>query len=133
MIDNGGFANLNQTYPYYALAEAQTNPDLQGRAYKAAWLNNVYSAAYFNVTNPGDKATGRKAWQYLNSNVGKEFPLNTSSLMKFRQFDLSDNFGSYLDSSYETDTKLGNPLYSNPFEISSVNFSTIGMLRLLVK
>ena len=50
LVDQGGFTNLNHTYPYYNRTDPQQDPDLLGRAYKAAWLNNAWTMMYMNVT-----------------------------------------------------------------------------------
>ena len=123
LVDNGGFAKLNTTYPYYAHAEAQTKPDLQGRAYKAAWLTNAYTALLYNVTNPGNETTGRKAWQYLNSVVGKEFPIEVESYFHFDRLDINDNYASHLGFLTSSSQKLGTKDMPNPFQISGRNFS----------
>jgi len=51
LTDCGGLVNLNHTYPEYNRDNPHKNPDLQSRAYKAAWLNNAWSMAFLNVTN----------------------------------------------------------------------------------
>lgn len=113
---------MNTTYPYYAWAEAQTNADLQGRAYKAAWLTNAYTALLYNVTNPSDEKTGRKAWQYLNSTLGKEFPIEYDSSYTFDQLDITAQYGAHLGLSNGGQI-LGTNAMPNPFGISSKNFS----------
>lgn len=128
LVDDGGFGGLNLTYPYYDHDNAQTNPDLVGRAYKAAWLNNVYMAAYLNVTNPANESTNTRAFQYLNSKQGKEFPLKASSTTTFDSLGLSGKFGVMLSGTMETSTTQANPLYPNPFNIGSANFSTIEII-----
>lgn len=41
--DAGGFVNLNQTWPEIDLSNPQADPNLRGRAYKAAWMLNAYT------------------------------------------------------------------------------------------
>jgi hypothetical protein len=127
LTDRGGFASMNQTYPYINRDNSQTNPDLRQRAYKAAWLNNAYTALYLNVTNPSDEAKKVKAWSYLNSKVGREFPIqDIKSGSKFEQMRLGDDFATYLSPNFETSSTFGNPDYPNPYNIKAANFSDIG-------
>ena len=119
LVDRGGFTNLNHTYPYYDHDNAQQNPDLKGRAYKAAWINNAMTMIYLNVTNPKNETSGLKSFSYLNSTIGKEFPLPYSTLMQYDALGISSTFGDYLGLS----TSDGN--YTNPFGIDSGNFSDV--------
>jgi len=43
LVDNGGFANIVPKYPEVDLSDTQAHPNLQDRAYKAAWLVNAYT------------------------------------------------------------------------------------------
>lgn len=43
LVDNGGFANLITGYPEVNVWNAQSEPKLRDRAYKAAWMANAYS------------------------------------------------------------------------------------------
>lgn len=92
LIDHGGFVNLNRTDPFpispdgddtnnYPFIDSQRNPMLYGRAYYAAWLANVYSMMYLNVSEPG---TNRSR---ISSELGQRFRVNTS----FINYDNSDN------------------------------------------
>lgn len=49
LVDNGGFANLVTEYPLVDVHDSQAHPNLQGRAYKAAWMVNAYSMLIMNV------------------------------------------------------------------------------------
>ncbi|RFU25159.1 hypothetical protein B7463_g11181, partial [Scytalidium lignicola] len=80
LVDRGAFYALNITYPYYDHDNAQNNPDLQGRAYKAAYLNNANSMAFLNVTNPNDSQYGNVSFSYINSYYGKKFPMSSAPL-----------------------------------------------------
>ena len=52
LTDRSGFKNLNNTYPHFDPYTAQSNPDLYGRAYKAAWMSNAWSMLCWNITKP---------------------------------------------------------------------------------
>ena len=129
LVDNGGFTNLIQKYPKLTMDDNQSNPKLRERAYKAAWLLNTYTMLILNVTRPSPNA-----FAYLNSEVGKRFPLNGGQ-----------NTGSAADSVYASGifSTLLNPSgfatnysindapgsnYSNPFHITSGNYTDIGVL-----
>jgi len=122
LTDHGGFANLNTTYPDYDHENASTNPDLQARAYKAAWLNNAYTMAYMNITNMNDNTTGTKSFSYLNSTIGKQFKLPRES--QSNAMILSKTFGSYLSMAYDGDTGI----YPNPFGVDSTMFADIATI-----
>lgn len=50
LTDRGGFSLLIQKYPEYDLSDTQQNPDLLGRAYKAAWMNNALTMVRFTTS-----------------------------------------------------------------------------------
>jgi len=134
LTDRGGFVNLNHTYPEYNLSNPQTNPDLYGRAYKAAWLNNAYTALYYNVTNPTNNETRTSAFSYLNSEINKTFPIPMGSFgftsnSGYDALTLSATFGDYLTNSLSGVANASNSTVNvNPYGIGSVNFSAISKL-----
>jgi hypothetical protein len=119
ITDRGGFINLNHTYPHYDRTKPELNADLAGRAYKAAWLFNVYIALIFNVTRPNPGAFG-----YLNSNMGKTFPLQGGIFPSVDALSSSTFDGGYNDlfAGLFSNSSLGP---SNPFHITETNFSSI--------
>jgi hypothetical protein len=122
ITDRGGFVNLNHTYPHYDRTKPELNADLTGRAYQAAWLFNVYIALIFNVTRPNPGAFG-----YLNSHVGKSFPLQGTGFPSVDALSASTFEDSYDDlfDLTSTNSTLGP---SNPFQITEANFSAITAL-----
>jgi hypothetical protein len=139
LTDRGGFANLNHTFPDPNLSNPQSNPDLYGRAYKAAWLNNVNTMLYYNVTTDNNETTGEKAFAYLNSFVGRTYQLQAPGLLAaYNTLTITTTFGDYLNfggssndflsgvSSGQSDS--GPP--TNPFGVNSTNFESISMLFL---
>jgi hypothetical protein len=122
ITDRGGFAELNETYPTYDHPGAQSNPDLMGRAYKAAYLNNFYTMLVYNITNPNNNRTQQRAFSYLNSEVGKTFPLNASTSDQYRALSVSSQFGNYLD---PLDGLLGFP---NPFNVTKDDFDAVSVI-----
>lgn len=118
LTDHGGFASLNRTYPEYNRDNPQADPDLVGRAYKGAWLNNAYTMMYLNVTNPNNSTTGQKAFSYLNSEPGKTFAMPTSDAGGFKSLSISSQYGYYLfGSGSQTD-----PNYTNPFNVTQFGY-----------
>lgn len=102
LIDNGGFVNLDPVYPNGTWHDRQ-NPDLRARAYKAAYINNIMSAIFLNVTfDPSQKQ--------MNSSLGKMYgqgdqgsilfapKLYTTQFAKIDGGYLSLNPGLYSDS-----------------------------------
>jgi len=119
LVDEGGFHALNTRYPVYDHENAQNNPDIRARAYKAAWLNNVWSMAFFNVTNVNDEDTGDTAFRYIDSFPGKKFALGSGSYTNYASQFLSRTFGYYIP------RNDGIRNYSNPFNVTAADFDAI--------
>ncbi|MBE3047858.1 hypothetical protein IMZ48_36185 [Candidatus Bathyarchaeota archaeon] len=67
----------------------------------------------YNVTNAKNIITRRPGFSYLDSEVGRTFPLNATTRDQYVALSLSSGFGSYLGSErYPSST------YPNPFNIS---------------
>jgi len=126
--DQGGFAKLNTTRPEFDHPNAQSNPDLTGRAYKAAWLNNALTMLYMNITNQKDQAKGIKSFSYMNSEVGKTFQLPHSAVDSYDGLSLSSKFGNYLHLGSLRSGLDGVFNYSNPFNITGRDFSAVPLL-----
>ncbi|KAK4243464.1 hypothetical protein C7999DRAFT_36207 [Corynascus novoguineensis] len=125
LTDRGGFVHLNHTYPYYDVSNPQRDPDLWGRAYKAALLNNFYTMVFLNVSNPADKKTGTKSFEYLNSTVGKSFPLPLNILVGYNAASLTYKYG---DDLFPFDSTKGSK-YPNPFNVTQRDwFDTIPLI-----
>ena len=146
LVDRGGFVNLNTTYPYWDRSDTQANPELWGRAYKAAWLNNAYTMMFMNVTNSRNQSdNSSRAFSYLKSEMGKTFPLQRpdGSGRPYTTFDpnaidLSSSFGYYTnglderapgsnESSFGRNSSITYPakpaVYPNPFKVTSSMFN----------
>lgn len=141
LTDRGGFVNLKPEYPVWDRADTQQTPELQLRAYKAAWINNALSMAFMNITNVRIGNTGPKAFSYLRSTLNQTFPLSypngkqANSLFNIKpsSFQIATRFGGYLDDADKgrsNKSGIGNssteysfpsfpPLYTNPFGIQS--------------
>lgn len=134
LIDNGGFADLIQEYPMMNVTTSQEDPQLRFRAYKAAWLVNVYSMLIMNVTRPAPDP-----FAYLDSEHGKRFELATAfgsmgsaSTVNVDQVFNSlvnpdDNTKSNFTSSITNET-VQSGIYDNPFNVSYSNYSDISLL-----
>ncbi|KAL1994325.1 hypothetical protein VTN49DRAFT_2994 [Thermomyces lanuginosus] len=131
LTDRGGFANLNLTRPNATTTNAQSDPRLWDRAYEAAWINNVLSMVFMNVTDVRNISDPNRfgSFNYLDSHVGKQFPMMNKSHtflpMKspdvpvgIRRFGLSYLYGYYLDG-----LDFGErPLYKNHFNVGVDHF-----------
>lgn len=135
LIDMGGFSSLIQEYPTMNVSTSQEDPQLQFRAYKAAWLVNVYSMLILNVTRPSPNAFG-----YLNSQPGKRFQLDqgfggslnsassvTADTLFTSLVNPDDNAKSNYTSTFTNET-VENGIYDNPFNITSANYTDISLL-----
>jgi hypothetical protein len=127
LTDRGGFVNLNHTYPEPNLTNPQINPDLWGRAYKAAWLNNAYTALWYNVTDANNASAGTHSFSYLNSEINSTFILPGNFFEGLDSLVIGgDTYGSYLSDSMSGISNSSDPsLQTNPFGITSNNFSDI--------
>ncbi|KAI2278777.1 hypothetical protein LOZ05_000374 [Ophidiomyces ophidiicola] len=130
LVDHGGFSKLNTTYPQYDHEDPQKNPDLYRRAYKAAYLHNALTMLILNVTNP--KTDTMKAWSYLDSTEGKEFPieiffnnLQPNRLGAHQDWLLWDGVAASPTFNISSSSKVK---YPNPFKITKSNFTTINTL-----
>lgn len=157
LTDRGGFVNLNKTYPKWDFnSDRQKFPQLEARAYKAAWLNNAYTMVFMNVTNVRNQSDpNSEPFSYLKSEMGKRFPLmyndstgsspmtdtvpsriTTSSMFGYYLNGLDMEIESYNTSSLRdpgngTITPPGKPpLYPNPFGIDLSLWSSIGKFSL---
>jgi hypothetical protein len=150
LVDHGGFVNINKTYPAAPdLGDVQADPRLWFRAYKGAWLTNAYAMAYMNVTSVNNETLGLKSFAYLNSTMGKTFPLYfpggktalSAVSIKPNTLSIATQWGNFLTgtegssnvSTIGNETKTYNftaqaPIYPNPFHITRSNWSTIGKL-----
>ena len=118
LTDAGGFVDINKTYPLYNRDDIQADPDLRGRAYKAAWMWNANTMAFYNVTNPNPNV-----FSYLNSSIGRTFPL---VVMKEDMFtpglNIISDWGWAVDS-YDYKSNVTKP--ENPYQISWSNYTYI--------
>jgi hypothetical protein len=136
ITDRGGFVNLNHTFPTVDLTNPQKNPNLYERAYRAAWMQNVYMMALWNVTNPKDE-NHPHAFAYLDSQINKTFPIAVPNSLKFDGFgslQLVGEFGTLVTSGSGTTgsngaaTNASDSGGANPFGIGSSNFSDISII-----
>ena len=129
LTDRGGFANLNHTYPTSYFDDAQGDISLPFRAYKAAWMSNAWSMLYWNVTNPHDEATGKKAFSYVDSFVGKQFALrNDNRTGVFNSLQVDSTWEKYLGISGSSGGLLHTGMDNNPFNLTSKDFGNISLI-----
>lgn len=129
LTDRGGFVNINHTYPEPNMTNPQQNPDLWGRAYKAAWLNNVYTALFYNITSDKNESMGTRAFEYLNSDLGKSFLLTGQQsgpgAISYDNLEITQTFGDYLELGDDSSGLPNSSLPSNPFYMTNDNFTDI--------
>lgn len=137
LTDRGGFADFHPEFPPMDENDTQNNPQLEFRAYRAAWFNNAWSMAFMNLTTLKNESTDTKAFEYIHSSKGQTFSLKTNdsgtSSMQMTAGKMSfENFGKYLDGTdkgINSSTGFDNktipatpPLYTNPFGINMTHF-----------
>ncbi|CAI7641700.1 unnamed protein product [Penicillium pancosmium] len=145
LTDRGGFSNLVREFSplNWTTSHSQDSPELSQRAFTAAWVNNVMSMVFMNVTNPRNyNESSENAFRYLDSHYGKRFPLSRGGAgvdtAWIRYPSLQSNsvgYGSYLpvtdsaiDGEASSNSDFGNftdykPLYANPFRMGDMNFT----------
>ncbi len=127
LVDNGGMTEFVQKYPFLDLSDAQRDPQLHNRAYKAGWMTNIYNMLTMNLTRPSPDAFG-----YLKSNIGARYPLaRTQTHAQLNGIYISSLWNAILDpgpiSNY---TAADNPAanFSNPFHMDYSNFTDISVI-----
>lgn len=131
LTDHGGFSKLNTTYPQYDRSDPQKNPDLYGRAFKAAFLHNAYTMLLLNVTNPRTKTM--EPWSYMNSKEGQSFPVDIFfSDLQATQIGVHKDWLLWngVPLSTRLNSTVGDFKYKNPYDVVQSNFSSISMLCL---
>jgi hypothetical protein len=82
---------------------------------------------YLNVTNPNNSTYGKKSFSYLDSHIGKTFPVPSRG-DDYSSFQLSLEWGGYLGiGSFEFGNDDTNISYTNPFDVSQEDFDSISM------
>lgn len=135
LTDRGGFHRINQSFPYYDRSDPQANPDLTARAYKAAYLHNVWTMRFLNVTSRGYADESLTALNYLNSSEGREFRFGNESVRHdFRHMDISPNFSGHLpvpDNAtlgLNLTTNRPSKRFPNPWKITDAEFEGINII-----
>jgi hypothetical protein len=80
LVDRGGFVNFDRRgLPFIAIGN-QTDPLLAQRAQTGAWITDMLMMLVWNITDrhANGSATITPPFTYLNSQLGKEYPLPTS-------------------------------------------------------
>lgn len=124
LVDQGGFVNINTTLPDYDEENPQENPELRRRAELGAWLNNANTMLIYNITNPEEANDTEQAFQYINSDVGRSFPLPGATMDSYQTLGLSENFANYLFLRQSNRSAL-NVSYTNPFDVTTTELNTI--------
>ena len=126
LVDGGGMTDFVQKYPLLDLSDAQRDPQLHNRAYKAGWMTNAYNMLTMNLTRPGPDA-----FSYVKSHVGARYPLASTQTSAQLNGIYMSSWSTLLDpgpiSNYTVaDTPTAN--FSNPFHIDYSNFSGISTI-----
>ncbi|RMZ86686.1 hypothetical protein DV736_g6090, partial [Chaetothyriales sp. CBS 134916] len=124
LIDRGGFVNIPRTHPRYNVSSPQVNADLSQRALEAAWLFNMMTAVYMNVTNLEPQ------FEYLESKIGQSFPMVGETLLQNDAIDIRpyDYFFSTFIQNDANENFSSSGLsaeWPNPFNVTLDDFQTI--------
>lgn len=127
LVDQGGFVDLNTTYPEYDRENTQTNPDLYSRAMRGAFLNNAYTMLIYNVTNDNAGSESGSGFEYIDSEKGKTFPIPNPPGDEYLALGMSSDFANYLDFRNQNSSLLDVPDYPNPFNVTSDDLDGIAL------
>lgn len=127
LVDRGGFVNLNTTYPEYDEENTQANPDLYRRAMRGAYLNNAFTMLVYNVTNDNAGSESGEGFEYIDSEIGKTFPLPTLADDTYLALGMSSEYANYLDFRNLNSSLFDVPDYPNPFDVTRNDLEGIGL------
>ncbi|KNB16530.1 hypothetical protein FOXG_14368 [Fusarium oxysporum f. sp. lycopersici 4287] len=97
LTDRGGFVNINTTAPLDDQRNGVNQPDLNTRAYQAAWATNAFSMMFMNISNAGDQDKNVEPFEYIKSKIGKEFKMLTlDNDATYLTLGLTNDFGGHL-------------------------------------
>ncbi|KAK5087844.1 hypothetical protein LTR05_002059 [Lithohypha guttulata] len=134
LVDHGGFVNINRTDPYaaassttgeYPFVDSQNSPMLYDRAYYAAWLTNVFSMQFLNITAPRTNRSRISSTLNQNFRVNGSFAgyVPTDFQYIWRTRSLSELVAPpYIYTSDPTEYSTNyssNPEIANPFKVSA--------------
>ena len=129
LTDQGGFVNLNHTSPIIPIDERKrvNKPDLKARAYRGAWVANAESMLLMDIMDPTDNTTGTKAFQRVDSELGKTFelPVEDDSFTAYQSLDFLQDFASHFG--LTSLSFKGKTLYSNPHNVTYDEFAFASM------
>lgn len=128
LTDRGGFANIVLKYPEnnYDRDLSQEFPNLRARAYKGAWMSNIYTALVLNLTNTRNSPNRSRAFEYMTSEVGKSFPLKSPPDFGYISgLSLSRQYGSHIIEELGFGSLQGP--YPNPEGLNILNFTQINI------
>lgn len=157
LTDQGGFANLPTNFSPLegTTTHSQSDPELVQRAFTAAWVNNLMSMIFLNITSPGNYGqSGEGVLTSADSYPGRTFPLMRNGTTEHSFGFISNTglqssglYGGYLEgtdyvftggnstihdnsssSSFDNFTKPQPALIQNPFHIDDQNFTAAGRL-----
>ncbi|KAI8724032.1 hypothetical protein NCS52_00260100 [Fusarium sp. LHS14.1] len=120
MTDRGGFIHLNTTNPEHDQRNGVNKPDLKTRAYQAAWYTNGVTMLFMNMSDPTDKVKGTKAFDRIDSKVGKKWKLPIAEIdhTTYQSLQFMTEFGRLAGMTKSFDGK-GEEIYKNPHNITS--------------
>jgi hypothetical protein len=128
LTDQGAFLHLLHDRPDYDHSNPQQNPDLRRRTARAAWSNNAYTMFVLGLAKPGSSPYPTNDSSPFNSSfIGKRYPIPVSYTSASKNaVGSSQHFGSYFGTSLFGPTNTADFTYPNEFNITTMNFTTIG-------
>ncbi|KAF3397412.1 hypothetical protein DPV78_008163 [Talaromyces pinophilus] len=111
LTDRGGFSQMQPSAPSLSSAtNGQGDLLLWDRAYRAAWLNNFYTLAYFNATDPNPSNITRLDM------TGQTFELSSDvNFTVFQAIRTTTDYGEYLVFDQSNTTRSSNSVGEENF------------------
>jgi hypothetical protein len=133
LTDRGGFSNINKTSPVDDVRNNEVNkPDLQLRAYAAAWFMNVASMLLLNASTPTNESDIFNSWTTIDSEVGTQFELPQPELIEdFVNLQITTELSKHLGVLFTDD--WGEEPIEHPWSITSDTFDDICELLCLIR
>ncbi|PNP58185.1 hypothetical protein FNYG_15175 [Fusarium nygamai] len=125
MTDHGGLVHINKTNPEHDAENNDNKPDLKTRAYQAAWYTNGINMLFMNISDPTDKIKGVKAFDRIDSKMGKKWKLPITEIYhtNYQSLEFFNEFGTMMgvDKLSSNSSKTGD-IYDNPYKITAADY-----------
>ncbi|EXK29547.1 hypothetical protein FOXG_11880 [Fusarium oxysporum f. sp. lycopersici 4287] len=125
MTDHGGLVHINKTNPEHDAENNGNKPDLKTRAYQAAWYTNGINMLFMNISDPTDKIKGVKAFDRIDSKIGKKWKLPITEIYhtNYQSLEFFNEFGNMMGvDKLSSNFSKTEQIYDNPYKITAADY-----------